>query len=578
MSTYRGIDVSTWQGDIDWQKVKNSGIDFAVIREGFRKTIDNKFLQNVRGAKAAGVVVMVYHFIYTDGAAPAENADSTVKNMKAAGLDPASTMIFADLEYDTWKKNGEACTREQCTQYTQEYLSRLEELGCGRLGIYMNQDYYKNYYTAEIKSKYPIWLADYEGEPAYDCIMQQTGSTGRVSGIAGNVDTDTLFDGSYMSEGGTIMGVTAQDVLDVMRSWIGYNETNKKYLEILNIYNSHKPLARGYAIKPSDEWCDATVSAAAIKAGAVDLIGTEVGVEKHVDIFKSKGIWIEDGTITPQPGDIIVFNWDRNAQPNNGGSDHIGYVEKVSGGVITTIEGNTSESVARRTYRVGHGNIRGFARPRYASGGSSSGGGSVTQPTKSVEEVAREVIQGLWGNGDERKQKLQAAGYNYSEVQAAVNAILGNKPVTPSKSVEEVAREVIAGKWGNGDDRKKKLEAAGYDYREVQSAVNRLLGGSSSSRPTKSVEEIAKEVIRGDWGNGDTRKQKLQAAGYDYTEVQNAVNKLLSGSSASPTKSITEIAKEVIRGDWGNGQTRKDRLEAAGYDYSKVQAEVNRLL
>jgi len=65
---------------------------------------------------------MVYHFIYTDGATPKQNAQSTVSNMKKAGLDIATTWISADLEYDTWKKNGEKCTKAKCTKYTKEYL------------------------------------------------------------------------------------------------------------------------------------------------------------------------------------------------------------------------------------------------------------------------------------------------------------------------------------------------------------------------------------------------------------------------------------------------------------------------
>ena len=90
----------------------------------------------------------------------------------------------------------------------------------------------------------------------------------------------TQYDGN--SGGGSKVGVTAQDVLNVMRSWIGYSEANGKFKQIIDLYNSHKPLARGYAVKYTDEWCDTTVSAAGIKAGAVDLIGTECGCEEHV--------------------------------------------------------------------------------------------------------------------------------------------------------------------------------------------------------------------------------------------------------------------------------------------------------
>lgn len=156
---------------------------------------------------------------------------------------------------------------------------------------------------------------------------------------------------------------------------------------------------------------------------------------------------------------------------------------------------------------------------RYPDGGSTS----VTK--KSVDEVAKEVLAGAWGNGDARKNALTAAGYNYSEVQAAVNRLAGGKTTTPTKSITEVAKEVLAGKWGNGDDRKKKLEAAGYNYSQVQAKVNELAKGSTSSK--KSVTQIAKEVIAGKWGNGTDRKKKLTAAGYDYTAVQKEVNRLL---------------------------------------------------
>lgn len=209
------------------------------------------------------------------------------------------------------------------------------------------------------------------------------------------------------------MGVTARDILDIARGWIGYSEKNGKFKTIIDLYNSHKPLARGYKLKYTDEWCDGFVSAVAIKAGAVSLIGTEVGCEKHVQIFKKKGIWIEDGNIIPQPGDIILFNWDDKTQPNNGNSDHIGYVEEVVGNEIICIEGNKGEAVARRRIPIGWGYIRGYARPKYAK---------VT--TKTIEQIAREVIAGKWGNGQERKDRLADAGYNPTVVQKMVNELL----------------------------------------------------------------------------------------------------------------------------------------------------------
>ena len=195
---------------------------------------------------------------------------------------------------------------------------------------------------------------------------------------------------------------------------IGYSEANGKFRQIIDLYNSHQPLARGYAVQYTDEWCDTAVSAAAIQADCVDLIGTECGCEKHIEIFKEKGIWIEDGTIVPLPGDIILYNWDFQVQPNDGYSDHIGYVESVSGQMITVMEGNYNEAVARRKIPAGWGQIRGYARPKYAEGVTG-------QPSKSIEEVAGEVIQGKYANGKERRKKLCDMGYDPDAVQREVN-------------------------------------------------------------------------------------------------------------------------------------------------------------
>ena len=123
------------------------------------------------------------------------------------------------------------------------------------------------------------------------------------------------------------------------------------------------------------------------------------------------------------------------------------------------------------------------------------------------------------------------------------------------------------------------MTAAGYDYDAIQAIVaQKMAKSNTTTKPAvkKSNEEIAKEVIQGKWGNGDTRKKKLTAAGYDYAAVQAIVTKLMSGSSTK--KSNEAIAKEVIQGKWGSGETRKQKLTAAGYDYNTIQALVNKML
>lgn len=110
--------------------------------------------------------------------------------------------------------------------------------------------------------------------------------------------------------------------------------------------------------------------------------------------------------------------------------------------------------------------------------------------------------------------------YDYFKVSKADVAKYTGEDLTPKKTVDELAQEVIDGKWGNGTDRKNRLTKAGYNYSEVQKKVNEIVN-------KKSIDTIAKEVIQGKWGNGTDRKNRLTKAGYNYKEVQNRVNQML---------------------------------------------------
>lgn len=144
----------------------------------------------------------------------------------------------------------------------------------------------------------------------------------------------------------------------------------------------------------------------------------------------------------------------------------------------------------------------------------------------------------------------------YPEKEIQVAPTPAPAPTPTKKSVEEIAAEVMAGKWGNGDARKQALIKAGYDYTAVQAAVNKLVKGETKPAPKpeppkpvkKSNAEIAKEVMAGLWGNGDDRKKRLQAAGYDYSAVQAEVNKLAGGGSKGYKVQVTASALNVRAG------------------------------
>lgn len=152
-----------------------------------------------------------------------------------------------------------------------------------------------------------------------------------------------------------------------------------------------------------------------------------------------------------------------------------------------------------------------------------------------------------------------------------------NPAPKPSTDLNALADAVIRGEYGNGDTRKQKL---GANYDAVMKIVNQKLGATSTPAK-KSNETIAQEVINGSWGNGNDRRRRLEAAGYNFNTIQNIVNQKLSGSytpTNSTGPSLDDIAYAVIRGDFGNGDERRRRIEAAGYNYNAVQARVNQLM
>lgn len=260
------------------------------------------------------------------------------------------------------------------------------------------------------------------------------------------------------------MSKYASKVVAQAKAWLGYNEADGSHKKIIDVYNSHKPLARGYAVKYNDPWCATFVSAVAVQLGYTDIIPTECSCTRMIELFKKLGCWIENENRVPNPGDILFYDWDDNGKGDNvGNPEHVGIVEKVVGNTIIVIEGNYKNAVTRRELAVNGRYIRGYAVPKYDV---------ETVAKKSVTEIAKEVIAGKWGNGANRKAKLTAAGYNSNEVQAKVNELL---KAPKKKSIDEIAREVINGKWGNGAERKKRLTDAGYDYATIQKRVNELL-------------------------------------------------------------------------------------------------------
>lgn len=159
-----------------------------------------------------------------------------------------------------------------------------------------------------------------------------------------------------------------EQVVSLINSWIDKKEADGSHKSIIDLYNSHKPLARGYAVKYTDPWCATTVSAVAIELGYTDIIPLECGCEEFIKIAKKMGIWVENDAYTPKIADIILYDWQDNGVGDCvGESDHIGYVTKISGKKMTITEGNKSDAVGTRELTVNAQFIRGYVTPNYAA-------------------------------------------------------------------------------------------------------------------------------------------------------------------------------------------------------------------
>ena len=173
-------------------------------------------------------------------------------------------------------------------------------------------------------------------------------------------------DGKWVKGAATGNGSGAlNNVLSIAQSYLGVEMGSAEHKKIVDAYNSVNPKPVGYTVKYSDDWCDVFVTTVFQQAGLSSLIGRECGVQRHIGIMQQKGIW--QGKVLPKAGDVITFDWD-----GGGFADHIGIVESVKDGVVTTIEGNSSPytssgntKVNRKTYNWNASYIKGYARPNY---------------------------------------------------------------------------------------------------------------------------------------------------------------------------------------------------------------------
>ena len=183
--------------------------------------------------------------------------------------------------------------------------------------------------------------------------------------------------------------IVRERVAEAMCAWLGGEKGGAQHLDIIETYNSYKPLARNYAMTVKDDYCCATASAAFIKAGIAAYTGTECSCGELIKIAQARGIWVEDDAYAPGIGDAILYAWkDTGVGDNTTGHDHIGIVIGRSGNTITVGEGNMSGGkIGKRTMTVNGRYIRGYICPDYAK--------IAADETKREEEEAVRILRAL---------------------------------------------------------------------------------------------------------------------------------------------------------------------------------------
>lgn len=157
-------------------------------------------------------------------------------------------------------------------------------------------------------------------------------------------------------------------VIATAQKYLGLKEKGAKHLEILSVYNNHKPLARGWAVQPTDAWCATFVSAVSIMCGLTDIMPTECGCGNMIELYKKLGRWVENDAYVPKVGDVVMYYWKDNGVGDCVGyPDHVGIVATISGSTMHIIEGNIKDTVDYRKLEVNGRYIRGYGIPDYAS-------------------------------------------------------------------------------------------------------------------------------------------------------------------------------------------------------------------
>lgn len=355
------IDISYWQGDLDFTKLKKAGINYIILRAGYKKTKDSKFDSYAKACQKNGIkIIGAYWFSYALNTAQAkEEAELCVDICKPYSI----PTIFYDFEYDTVKKaaaNGVALGSKECNDFTIAFCDTVKALGLNA-GYYCNTDYYKNMYSDRVKNKgYIFWLAQYKSDYSYHeapmtCDIFQYSSRAKVTGLNQNFDGNICYNTKLLqsSSATTTTKTNNSDstkndkltVKEIIETLLNIAKNEEGYLEKASNsdldsktgnagYNNYTKYWRDvYPSYQGQAWCACFVTWCFMKAFGKDMAKKLLKHYPYVYCPTLGELFTKNAN--PTVGDIVIFY-------RNGDFAHTGLVTKVSGDQFWTIEGNTS--------------------------------------------------------------------------------------------------------------------------------------------------------------------------------------------------------------------------------------------
>lgn len=226
-------------------------------------------------------------------------------------------------------------------------------------------------------------------------------------------------------------------VVSIMKGWLGWSESDGRYRKIIDIYNGQTPLPVGYKVKYTDDWCAVTVTAAFLKAGLSQIHCGECSCPRMIEKYKKAGRWMERDSYIPQPGDLVMYDWEDDGQGDNTGQpNHVGMAAGFCGDYIQVIEGNRGNAVCYRWLKTDGRFIRGFCLPDFQ-------GEEDAMTEKEIRSIVREEVEKLQNElAGEPASPWAEKFWNEASARGIVDGSRPRSPVTRQEAAAMILKVI----------------------------------------------------------------------------------------------------------------------------------------